>query len=239
MNLLLPLLFLMSIPDPPLISAGDQLFREQRYRDAIQTYSRSIELYPHSGEAYWRSVRAYICLGDISGESQQQYYHAAYDLSLKALKADSMNSNVQCWYAVSMGYQAITEGSRRKVELCNSIKRSLDKAIELDSNNDVAYSIYGTFYRALGNISWFERKLADILLGGLPHGGYAEAEQMLMKAVRLAPNIIRHRYELGLVYFDSGQKEKGTIVFTEALTLPLTLASDHDRVAMMKKKLSE
>ncbi len=239
MNLLFPLMFLMSVPDPLLISAGDQLFREQRYHEAIQSYSRSIEQDPNSGEAYWRSVRAYICLGDISGESQQQYYHAAYDLSLKALKADSMNSNVQCWYAVSMGYQAITEGSRRKVELCNSIKRSLDKAIELDPNNDVAYSIYGTFYRALGNINWIERKLAGMLLGSLPRGGYAEAEQMLLTAIRLAPNIIRHRYELGLVYFDTGQKEKGKKIFTETLLLPQTLASDQVRIGDMKKRLAE
>ncbi|MBP6672782.1 MAG: hypothetical protein KA247_06510 [Bacteroidetes bacterium] len=239
---MMSIIFLLLVfpgPDTELIVSGDRSFREQRYTEAISAYSRSIEQDRRNGEAYWRAVRAYICLGDISERAlQKRYYRDAYDLSQKALLADSMNSNVQCWYAVAMGYQALEEGSRRKVELCNSIKRSLERAIELDPNNDVAYSIFGTFYRALGNISWFEHQLADLLLGGLPPGGYAEAESMLLKAVRIAPNIIRHRYELGLVYFDIGQKEKGLKIFTEALALPMTLASDHERILDMKKRLS-
>ena len=237
MSILL-LLLIVGGPDTELIASGDRSFREQRYSEAIGAYTRSIEQDRRNGEGYWRAVRAYICLGDISeGTLRKQYYRDAYDLSEKALFADSMNSNVQCWYAVAMGYQALEEGSRRKVELCNSIKRSLERAIELDPNNDVAYSIFGTFYRALGNISWFERQLADLLLGGLPPGGFAEAESMLLKSVEIAPNIIRHRYELGLVYIDLGQKEKASKVFTEALRLPQTIASDRERLIDIKKRL--
>ncbi len=239
MTALIFFIWLFPGSETELIVSGDRLFRDLRYAEAIQFYSRSIEQNNQNGEAYWRAVRAYICLGDIStGELQKRYYRDAYDLSRKGLIADSMNSNIQCWYAVAMGYQALEEGSRRKVELCNSIKQSLERAIELDPNNDVAYSIFGTFYRALGNISWFERQLADLLLGGLPRGGYREAESMLLKAVRIAPDIIRHRYELGLVYFESGQREKGMKAFTDALLLPQTLASDRERILDMKKRLS-
>ena len=117
-------------------------------------------------------------------------------------------------------------------------ERARDTALNVSSFSfSNAFSVYGTFYRALGNVGWLERNLANLLLGGLPEGGYAEAETMLLKAIELKPNILRHRYELGLLYFDWGKENKGREIFRAALLLPVTLASDHTRIKIMKQKL--
>jgi tetratricopeptide (TPR) repeat protein len=231
-------LFLYFFPDTIILQQGDEHFIAQDYFGAINMYQSHLKNHPNDAEAYWRMVRATICAGDISKpDEQEQYYRNAVQLSKTALQLDSANSNVQCWYAVSLGYIAIFEGSKKKVELCHQIQKALEISIALDPRNDIAYSIYGTFYRALGNVNWLERHLANLLLGGLPNGGYAEAETMLLKAIDIAPNILRHRYELGLLYFEWGKNEKGKAVFKSALKLPQTLASDQIRIKDMKEKL--
>jgi len=221
------------------LGKGDELYRAQNYTGALDMYITYVKTCPNDVEAYWRIARASICAGDVcSNNDQEQYYRKALEVSTKAVQLDSLHSNAQCWYAVSMGYNALSEGSRKKVELCYDIQKALTVSITIDPRNDVAYSIFGSFYRALGNVSWMERQLAALLLGGLPKGGYVEAEQMLLKAIELAPNILRHRYELGQLYFDWGEKEKGKNIFRSALLLPQTLASDKYRIQEMKQKLS-
>ncbi len=233
------LIFLTIFSDSLTIQKGDEHFRNQDYSGAISQYQNHLNSSPNDAEAYWRITRAYICIGDVSKRAErEQYYRKALENSIAAVRMDSLNTNVQCWYAVSMGYIALFEGSRKKVELCNKIKHALDLSIFLDPRNDVAYSIYGSFYRALGKVSWFERQLANLLLGGLPDGGFEEGEKMLQQAIGLAPAIIRHRYELGSLYFDWGKEKMGKEVFRSALTLPITLTSDWRRMEVMKQKIA-
>ncbi len=232
------LFVLVLCSEPTTLQKGDEYFRNQDYSAAISMYQNNLNGTQQDAESLWRIARATICLGDMcQRKEQEKHYRNALERSAAAVKLDSLNSNVQCWYAISLGYIAIFEGSKRKVEFCTNIQRALELSINLDPRNDVAFSVYGTFYRALGNVGWLERNLANLLLGGLPEGGYAEAETMLLKAIELKPNILRHRYELGLLYFDWGKENKGREIFRAALLLPVTLASDHTRIKIMKQKL--
>lgn len=223
-----------------LLGQGDSSFRAQDYTGAMTLYAEHLEREGDDAEGYWRIARAAICAGDVStGTEQERLYRKALAASTRAVGIDSLNSNAHCWYAVSLGYIALFEGSRTKVEYCRRIQRSMERAIALDPANDVAYSVLGTFYRILAKVSWVERQLADLLLGGLPAGGYAEAELMLKKAVSLAPGVLRHHYELGLVYYETGRKEQGAAVFRRALTLPMTLASDEQRIKDIRRRLDQ
>lgn len=232
------IIFLTFLTDSSAFNAGDELFRAQDYAGAMDAYISHTRAHSNDVEAYWRLARAAICAGDVSpANDKETFYRKALAASEAAVRLDSLHSNAQCWYAVSLGYKALREGNRKKVELCRSIQKALSIAITIDPNNDVAYSIYGSFYRALGNINWVERQLADLLLGGLPDGGFVDAERMLKKAVELSPTTLRHRYELGMVYFDWGKQEQGKETFRSALNIQPILASDHDRIQEMKKKL--
>jgi tetratricopeptide (TPR) repeat protein len=222
------------------LNRGDDLFIKQEYLSAISMYQEHLRSNPEDAEALWRISRAYISIGDVAKrEERESHYRKAETFATRSVRSDSLNSAAHTWRAVSLGYIAIYEGSRTKVKLCNEIKHELDLAIQLDAKNDVAYSIYGTFYRTLGKVNWFERALANTLLGGLPDGGFAEAEQSLKKAILLAPNIIRHRFELGMVYLEMGKPSEAKKIFSEAITLPILLASDKNRIDRMKRRLAE
>lgn len=233
-------LFLVGTIVSALLSRGDDLFIQQDYVSAISMYEKHLKENPEDAEALWRISRAQISIGDVAKrEEREPYYRTAETFATRAVRSDSLNSAAHTWRAVSLGYIAIYEGSRTKVTLCNEIKHELDLAIQLDPKNDIAYSIYGTFYRALGKVNWFERALANTLLGGLPDGGFEEAEQSLKKAIALAPKIIRHRFELGMVYLEMEKPNEAKKIFSEAIKLPVLLASDKDRIERMKRRLTE
>lgn len=223
-----------------LLQRGDDLFVHQEYQSAISIYQDYLKSNPEEAEALWRISRAYISIGDVSKRDEREHFYRQAELfASRAVKSDSLSSESHTWRAVSLGYIALFEGSRTKVKLCNEIKNELDIAIQLNPKNDIAFSIYGTFYRALGKVNWFERSLANLLLGGLPDGGFTEAEKSLKISIGLAPNIIRHRFELGMVYLDMERKEDAKKVFLEALKLPVLLASDKKRIEQMKKHIAE
>jgi tetratricopeptide (TPR) repeat protein len=118
------------------------------------------------------------------------------------------------------------EGGKTKVRLCYTIKHELDCSITLNPADDIAYSILGSFYMALGNVSWIERQLASVFLGSLPEGGYAESESALKKAIALSPNTIRHHFELGDLYMQENRNREALEEFQRVIALPVLLASD-------------
>ncbi len=237
--MILSTFLLLALNSSALIN-GDAAFLRQEYTDAITVYESALPSSSDKAELLWRIARCYISIGDVAAkEEREQYYRKAETYATNAVKEDSLNSDAHCWRAVSLGYIAIYEGARTKVRLCSDIKRELDLAIHLNPNNDVAYSILGTFYRTLGKVGWIEKQLANLLLGGLPPGGFPEAERALKKAVEIAPNIIRHRFELGQLYLDMERNEEAKKIFQSAIDLPPILASDRQRIERMKRKIGE
>ena len=234
------LFMLLAVIPSTAVKNGDEAFIRQEYTAAITIYEEGLVGSHNRSELLWRIARCYISLGDMTkSEEREPMYRKAEMFATQAVDADSLNADAHCWRAVAIGYIAIYEGVRAKVAAANEIKRELDIAVRLDPKNDVAHSILGTFYRTLGNVGWIEKQLANLLLGGLPPGGFLEAEQSLKKAIELAPTIIRHRFELGLLYMDMERPEDAKKVFTEALKHPPLLASDKRRIERMKRTIAQ
>jgi hypothetical protein len=207
--------------------AGDDAFVKIQYREADERYRLELAVRKDSAEVLWRIARLRVCQGDVAEEgAKEAWYRDAATFARRGIAADSTVGRSYTWLAASIGSIAMYEGGKTKVKLSHEIKASLDRAVALDSTDDVAYSIMGSFYLALGNVSWVERQLAAIFLGSLPPGGFPEAERALTRAVRLAPEIVRHRYELGLLYHAQDRDVEAREQFRLCGTLPSRLASD-------------
>ncbi len=212
---------------------GDIEFSQRNYPAAIAAYESALKTSADSADLCWRMARVEICLGDVAeGDESEPFYRKAEELARSSLRMDSTRSEAHTWLAVALGSVAVFEGSRTKVRLCNEIKHHLDVAIALNPNDDVAYSILGSFYTALGNVTWIERQLAKVFIGKLPDGGYDEAEKAFKTAIALAPNVVRHHYALGMLYNTLGRTEEARAEFQRATSLPVLLARDlHDQQA--------
>jgi tetratricopeptide (TPR) repeat protein len=222
------------------IENGDAEFLHIHYPEAIAIYESGLAEDSRNADLLWRLSRVYVCLSDVSPKDESEaLYRKAVDYARKCIEADSAKSEGHAWLAASLGSVAMFEGSRSKVKLSHEIKKEVDKAILLNPGNDIAYTILGSFYRALGNVNWFERNLASLLFGGLPEGGRRESEVALKKAIQLAPNVMRHPYELGLLYLDWSRKEEAKAIFEKAVQLPIGLASDAKRLKKMNGFLED
>jgi tetratricopeptide (TPR) repeat protein len=211
----------------PSAIAGDDAFVKMQYREADEKYRSELAVRKDSAEVLWRIARLRVCQGDIAEESaKESWYREAAAYARRGIAADSTIGRNHTWLAASIGSIAMYEGGKTKIKLSHEIKAALDRAVALDSTDDVAYSIMGSFYLALGNISWVERQLAAIFLGSLPAGGFPEAERALTRAVRLAPEIVRHRYELGLLYHAEDRDAEAREQFRLCGTLSSRLGSD-------------
>jgi len=220
-------LMLMASSIPSLVDQGDKEFTLIRYPQAVDLYITALTSSADSAEALWRLARVYVCQADISPDEQKlELYRQAEAFARRCIEADSMKSEGHTWRAAALGNIAVFEGGKTKVKLCYEIKRELECSIALNDSDDVAYSILGSFYMALGNVSWFERRLAAIFLGTLPDGGFEEAELALKKAIAIAPAVIRHHYELGILYMQLDRDREAVEEFHLVESLRAQLASD-------------
>jgi len=215
---------------------GDQAFASMKYDEAVTIYESLLSRDSTESEVFWRLARVHVCMGDVQeGKEREIHYRRALYFARRCVTVDSQSSAGYTWLAAALGNTAMFEGSRTKVAYCREIKRLLDIAIVLDPKNDVAYSILGSFYRQLANVNWLERSLADLLMGGLPQGGRKESEDALTKAIAIAPNIIRHRYELGLLYKEWSKDDQARETFEVARQLQPSMVSDYKRLAQIEE----
>jgi tetratricopeptide (TPR) repeat protein len=227
----------------PRRMAGDAEFARLEYGRAEDVYDSARTVAQDSAQYLWRLARLYVCMGDMAErEKKEETYRKAVAYAERSILADSTVAAGHTWKAAALGNIAMFEGSKGKVRLCNEIKQELDRALALDSLDDVAYSIMGSFYLALGKVSWIERRLASVFLGSLPDGGFDEAESALRRAIAIAPGIVRHRFELALVLEEEGKTQDAIDAFRMAAGLPTTVASDprtKERALRLARKLEE
>jgi tetratricopeptide (TPR) repeat protein len=219
-----------------IIVKGDTYFKLMRYRDAIAWY----KLDSNRAEAQWKIARAYVCYGDNATASEKEAnFRNAVIAAKKCIALEETNGNGHTWLAAALGNTAMYEGSKTKVRLCNQIKSELNRAIALNPKDDIAYSILGSFYREIGHISWIEKQLALTFIGRIPDGTYEDSEKAFAKATALSPNIMRHWYELGLLYKYWGKKPQAITALTKAKTCPALVSSDNKRIAAIEVLLKD
>lgn len=221
------LLLIAPISSPSSLDRGDQELVRINYPLAEAIYDSALIMSTDSADVLWRLARVYVCRADISPQEQKlDLYRHAEEFANRCINADSSISDGHTWRAAALGNIAMFEGGATKVKLCYSIRKELTRSIRLNPNDDIAYSILGSFYMALGNVSWIERQLAAVFIGGLPEGGYDESENALRKAIALAPVVIRHHFALGELYMLQDRDQEALKEFQTVVLLPVLLGLD-------------
>jgi len=237
---LLLLQFLFSTCDTTVVPAGDNEFHAMRYPEAIETYTAGLELCPADPGLRWRLARAYVTAGEVAPhDAREGLYRKAEEYARQCIAMDSTVAEGHTWLAAALGNIALFVGGKTKIRLANEIKRELDRALALRDDDDVTWSILGSFYYSVGSVSWFERQLAGIFLASVPQGGFEESERAFKRAIELAPESPRHRFELGKMYLDWGREEEGYRLFESAVALPPEAAGDTLARRIMLEMLKE
>lgn len=228
-----------------LLQQGDSAFYTMNYEKADSLYSIVLDMRPDNAAVNWRLARLYVSMGEAlppeNTDERQPYYTKAVQHAETCIGNDDHIAEGHTWLAASLGVLADNIGPREKIKRVNSIKSELDRALELNPEDDVALSILGSFNREIAGMGWLEKVFAKTFLGSLPEGSYEEAEEMLKRAIVSNPRVIRHYHELGKLYSDMKRYQEAVDVLQEALTKPVLMKSDERRLKNIRtliKKLS-
>lgn len=235
-------LFLPFSGDPVnAVSDGDAAFYSIAYGEAARCYQQGLQAAPDDCALLWRLARVSVCMAEVEDDAAQRkvLLQQGEDAARRCIALDSSRAEGHTWLAGALGYRALDAGMGEQVKISQELVVETAAAIRLDPTNDAAWSIRGSFYRALGNVGWVKRQLAAMLLGAIPQGGFPEAETALTTAIRLAPDIMRHHYELGVLYLDMGRNEDARGALRKASVLEIRTAIDKPRKEKALKLLGE
>jgi tetratricopeptide (TPR) repeat protein len=221
------------------LAAADLALSRIDYVSATESLEQAQEIAPADPAVHWKFARVHVLIAEVlTGEEQSRHLRAAERQAHEAIALDSLCAPGYTWLAASLGYRALQAGSAEQVTLSSEILWATEMAIRLDPTDDIAYSIRGSTFRALGNVGWLQRSIASLFFGEVPEGGFAEAEEALRMAVRLAPEIMRHRYELAILLLDMDREQEGRQMLKSASELPVKTASDVPRLETIRVLLA-
>jgi tetratricopeptide (TPR) repeat protein len=193
------------------VAAGDRDYDRHAAAPALAHYEAALRTEPRRYDALWKASRAAVDLGEASsGDRQKQLYKLGESYARRAAEVDSRDAEAHFALARALGRIALSVGSRERVGFAKEIRAEALRALELNPAHPGALHVMGMWNAEVMRLNGFARMLAKNFLGGEVFGtaSWAEAQRYLEEAVRVDPDHITHRLDLGLVYRDVDKKAK-------------------------------
>jgi tetratricopeptide (TPR) repeat protein len=205
------------------VARGDELTAQQNFPSALLEYEKALELNPRHYAATWRMSRTYARLGDMQDETAQKLerFRKAEEFARRAVDINPKGSKGFLQIAMALGRVGQHVGAKEALQLAKESKQAVDRAIELNPSDDVAWQILGQWHRRLGTLGTFEREFANTFLGGVPAEASADkAIECFQKAIELNPRFAGHYVELAQTYAKLDRREEAIQTYQKVLTLP-------------------
>jgi tetratricopeptide (TPR) repeat protein len=215
------------------IKAGDEAYAQFDDQKALEHYLEALKLEPQNYEALWKASRAKVDIADVIPatdkdvkQRQLKLYGEASGLARQALAANPNDTWGHFQLSASMGKRLLLLSKKEQVDASKAVRAEIDKAIELDPANDLAYHALGRWHRRMAEIGGAKRFFGSILYGSIPKGSFEESEKYLKKAIELRPDFVNHHLELGRTYVSLGKYDLAAAEFQKAIDLPKTTSKD-------------
>jgi tetratricopeptide (TPR) repeat protein len=225
------------------IDAADQAFKSLHYEKADSLYNSMLQTGQESANLYWKLARLNISIAEsidpAAREKRIPFYNKAVEYARKSVQLDSNNASAHTWLAAALALKADKIGTKEKLNRAAEIKRELDKALSLNPNDDVAWSMLGSYNHEASKIGWFNRFMGGTFVGQMPKGSREEAEKNFKKAISLNPRVIRHYHELALLYIEEDKRQDALNTLRIAETKPVLMKSDMRRLKEIRKLITK
>lgn len=229
------------------IATGIQLFETKKYPEAknfFESYTKANQNNPAG--AYY--------LGRLL--LREGNYDKAIDWLAKAVELDKTNSDYHFWLGNAYGMKAQRAGMLKKASAAKNVKKSFERAVELNPESIDARIGLLQFYQMapgiMGGSKDKAKEQAEAIKQRNPHQGhlafglihamnedYTLAEQEYQAAIAVNPENTQPYYSLGYLYTRQKQFDKATELFENLLkTHPYEVSSYFHlgRIAVMSGK---
>lgn len=215
------------------IQAGDQAYAQFDDQKALEHYSEALKLEPANYEALWKTSRAMVDIADVIPATdkdikarQMKMYTEATALAKKAVAANPNDTWGHFQIAAANGKRLLLLGKKEQIDASKAVRAEIDKAIELDPTNHLAYHALGRWHRRMAEIGGAKRFFGGIIYGSIPKGSFAESEKNLRKAIDLHPEFANHYLELGRTLVELDKFDQAAEAFQKCIDLPKTTSKD-------------
>lgn len=213
-----------------LIKRGDALNRQLKTSEALAQFVAADRLQPNDAEILYRIAKQYgLSMTDYSKKDEKLVAgRKALDFSKQAIAADPKNAKGHLSLAISYGRIAGLLGNKTKIAYSKLVKEEVDKALALDTADDLSYHVLGVWNYELANLNGLLRAIAQVVYGNLPAASNEEAVKNLKKACELAPSKVANQIELGRAYAAMGQTDLAKASLNKGLSLPSREKDDEE-----------
>lgn len=158
---------------------GDLLYDRRdipgNLKESLKAYQTSRKDKRSLKEVYWKISRSYWMLARRRSNpaKKNRYFQKAYQSGKNAVRTNDKNSKSHLWRGLSLGSLALESGVMKKISTKDEIKKSLQKTLQLNTNEIEAL---------LGLASWYFH-VPDFF-----GGNRKQAYQLIEKAIQIDPN---------------------------------------------------
>jgi tetratricopeptide (TPR) repeat protein len=205
-----------------LVSKGDACDARFQSAEALQYYLPAEKLEPENVRILVRIARQYRHLMADASPRQEKLRlgGVALDYSRRAASLGPSDAEAQLSIAISYGKMLPLMGVKQQLQASRQIKTSVDKALRLDPQNDLAWHVLGRWHRVLSDVSLVKRGLASVIYGKLPQTTTDEAVRCFKKAIEINPHRLMHYIELGRAYAQMGRIVEARQLIEKGLAMP-------------------
>ena len=209
-------------PPDDLVRKGDVFDAKLQATEALEFYLPAEKLEPTNVRILVRIARQYryLMADALTREEKLRLGDIALKYAQRAATLAPDDAEAQLSIAISYGKMLPLMGIREQIEASRQIKRTVDKAIKLDPNNDLAWHVLGRWHRVLSEVSTFKRSVASLVYSKLPQTTTEEAVRCFQKAIEINPNRLMHYVELGRAYAQMGRTAEARRFIEKGLAMP-------------------
>jgi cytochrome c-type biogenesis protein CcmH/NrfG len=205
-----------------LIKQGNVYDLKFNPQEALNSYLPAEKLEPNNVDLLLRIARQYRHqMADTGSVAEKiRFSGMGLDYARRAVALAPKNSEANL--SIAIGYAKSLEfySSKEKMNALHHVKDFTDKAIALDSSNDVAWYILGRWHEKVADLNSLKRKVAEIAYGRLPKATNDDAAKCFRKAISLNPNRSAYYVDLGITCAAMDNQADARKFIEKGLALP-------------------
>jgi tetratricopeptide (TPR) repeat protein len=203
---------------------ADQLEDSDRLSEALEVLKTAEQSDPENPEVLYRISNVNAELGEAAATEKEKkaYAQAALNYAKRAVERGPNLSEAHLSLAIASGKITDFVDNRTKMEYSRVIQREAEKAVQLDSKNDLAYLVLAKWNFEMSDLNPILRGIAQMLYGQVPASSQEKAVEYFKKAISIAPNRITHHFEYAQALDRMGKKDEARAEYQKVLQLTAT-----------------
>jgi tetratricopeptide (TPR) repeat protein len=205
-----------------LVKQGDVYDKKFNPKEALKSYLPAEALAPNNVDLLLRIARQYRHDAADQGKVAEKIRLSALGLSYarRAVALAPKSSEANLSVAISHAKGIELHGNKEKMEALRQAKAYADKAIALDSKNDLAWYVLGRWHQKVAELGTIKLKFAEFTYGSLPKASNDDAIKCFRKAISINPNTSPYCIDLGIVYAATGNPADARKQIETGLAMP-------------------